>query len=78
MSGLTDGVRRFFSRFGKPEQLSDASTITVRSEVQVDATLASDASVDHRLTDLERQHLEMQARLRILEKGGNPRGIGRD
>ena len=64
VSELSDAIRRLFARFARPR----------------DATLTGehDAEVDDRLSTLERKQLEIKARLSILEKAGNPRGIGRE
>lgn len=63
MSVLSDAWRRFIDRFGRPERL--------------EVSTERDADVDGRLTDLEREQIEIAARLSILEEQGNPRGIGR-
>lgn len=64
VSELSDAVRRLLRHFGRPETMA--------------ATIEHDEAVDTRLTDLERRQLEIAARLRILEKASNPRGIGFD
>ena len=62
--GLSDAIRHLLGRFGRPE-------------VHIDATERDDV-LDGRLTSLEREQVEIAARLRVLEKAANPRGIGRD
>ena len=64
MSALSDSVRNLLRRFGRPEYVA--------------GMVERDEMVDDRLTALERRQLEIKARLAILEKAGNPRGIGRD
>lgn len=63
VSDLRDAIRRLFQRFGRPSQF--------------DLNEEHDEKVDGRLTVLEQRQREIAARLRILEKQGNPRGIGR-
>lgn len=64
MNELIDALRRLLSGFGRPAADGGAD--------------AHDVEVDGRLTALEQRQAEIKARLRILEKQGNPRGIGRD
>lgn len=64
MSELTDAFWRLICRFGRPDAL--------RLEEE------HDYLVDTRLSTLEQRQAEIKARLRILEKQGNPRGIGRE
>ena len=64
MSTLSESVRRLLRRFKHPEYIA--------------GLVERDEAVDGRLTDLEQELVEIAARIRILEKAGNPRGIGRD
>ena len=61
---MSDGIRRLLRRLGRPDYVA--------------GLVERDDEVDGRLTDLERELLEIDARLSIMEKAGNPRGIGRD
>lgn len=67
MSDVADILHHLFGRFGRPDQ-----------NVLKRATDENMAAIDDRLTTVEQRQREIAARLRILEKAGNPRGIGRD
>jgi hypothetical protein len=64
VSGLNDVLHRLMLRFARP------AVAAMESD--------RDDAVDGRLTSLEQKQREIAARLRILEKSGNPRGIGHD
>ena len=61
-------LRQWLHRFGRPDR-------GTASRVQHGETLAA---FDSRLTDVEREQREIEARLRLLEIQGTPRGRLRD
>lgn len=61
----------WIKRLGRPEAEPD-------DNIDLGYPRNRDTIVDNRLNALEKHQEELRARMRILEKAGNPRGIGRD